>query len=85
MTDCITSLTERGQVSVPADIRRAAHLRAGQALRWEMVSEEEFRVYVTPAKAPQGIFAALGFAKAWNPSNRSTAEIMKELRSGERT
>ncbi len=79
----ITSLTERGQVSVPSDIRRAAHLRPGQTLRWEMVSKQEFRVYVTSEKEPKGIFAALGFAKAWNPARRSTNEIMAELRAGE--
>jgi bifunctional DNA-binding transcriptional regulator/antitoxin component of YhaV-PrlF toxin-antitoxin module len=83
MTDNVTSLTERGQVSVPADIRRAAHLRPGQALRWEMVSDQEFRVYVTAEKEPRGIYAALGFAKAWNPTQRSTNEIMAELRAGE--
>jgi bifunctional DNA-binding transcriptional regulator/antitoxin component of YhaV-PrlF toxin-antitoxin module len=83
MHDNITSLTERGQVSVPSGLRRAAHLRPGQALRWEMVSEQEFRVYVTSGKEPRGIFAALGFAKDWNPTRRSTNEIMAELRAGE--
>jgi bifunctional DNA-binding transcriptional regulator/antitoxin component of YhaV-PrlF toxin-antitoxin module len=83
MADNITSLTERGQVSVPSGIRRSAHLRPGQALRWEMVSEQEFRVYVTPGKEPRGIFAALGFAKGWNPTRRSTNAIMAELRAGE--
>ena len=83
MADNITSLTERGQVSVPSGIRRAAHLRTGQALRWEMVSEQELRVYVTPEKEPRGIFAALGFAKDWNPDRRSTNAIIADLRSGE--
>jgi len=83
MAGNITSLTERGQVSVPSGIRRAAHLRPGQALRWEMVSEQEFRVYVTPEKEPQGIFAALGFAKDWNPTRRTTNGIMSDLRAGE--
>jgi hypothetical protein len=48
-----------------------------------MVSEQEFRVYVTSEKERRGIFAALGFAKDWNPARRSTNEIMAELRSGE--
>ncbi|MEI6073801.1 MAG: sporulation regulator [Verrucomicrobiae bacterium] len=79
----ITSLTERGQVSVPSDIRRAAHLRPGQALRWKKVPEQEFRVYVTSEKEPEGIFAARGFANASNPARRSRNEIMAELRAGE--
>jgi len=42
----------------------------------------DMSVCVTPEIEPRGIFAALGFAKAWNPARRSTNKILAELRSG---
>ena len=41
MNGDVCTLTERGQISMPASLRRKMHLKAGQKLRWESVSETE--------------------------------------------
>lgn len=79
----LSTLTERGQVSLPASIRKAMKLSTGQALRWEQVSDRELRVYVVPPEAP-GPLAALGYARRLRPAPKTTAAWMRELRAGER-
>ena len=82
--DMITTLTERGQTSVPARFRRSAHLKPGQKLRWEQVSPTVFRVAVETAEDAPGPLAALGWARRFStaPLPR-TDEVMSELREGE--
>ena len=46
MSSQICTLTERGQVSMPAALRRQMQLKAGQRLRWESISETEVRIVV---------------------------------------
>jgi AbrB family looped-hinge helix DNA binding protein len=76
-------VTERGQVSVPASLRRAMNLRPGQKLHWEQVSEREIRVSL-PAENPPGPLAMLGHARLIrNTPPRRTADWMRELREGE--
>lgn len=78
------TLTARGQVSVPAALRKKMHLKPGQRLRWESISEREARVVVESAK-PAGPIAALGYArKLAERKPRRTAAWMQELRAGER-
>jgi bifunctional DNA-binding transcriptional regulator/antitoxin component of YhaV-PrlF toxin-antitoxin module len=79
----ISTLTERGQVSLPAALRKAMKLNPGQALRWEQISERELRVHVVPPEAP-GPLAALGYARRLRPETRTTAAWMHDLRAGER-
>jgi AbrB family looped-hinge helix DNA binding protein len=78
------TLTERGQISIPASLRKALKLHAGQRLKFTRVSDHEFRV-VADIAAPQGPLAMLGYArKLKHGPARSTREWMKELREGER-
>ena len=85
MSDNASTLTERGQVSVPASIRKAAGLRPGQTLRWELISATELRVILPAPDAPAGPFAALGFARRLRGGpRRSTDSVLRELRQGER-
>lgn len=81
----ISTLTERGQISVPAALRRKMRLEPGQRLRWEAISEREARVIVESTE-PAGPLAALGYARKniGGRKPRRTAEWMKELRAGER-
>lgn len=78
-----SSLTERGQVSVPAGIRKAMGLRPGQKLHWEQISDREMRVSVHE-EAPSGPVSVLGYARRFRkgPARRS-ADWMEELREGE--
>lgn len=78
-----STLTGRGQVSLPASLRRAMKLRPGQKLRFERVSDCEFRVFAAPAGEALGPLAVLGYARRLRATPRRTAEWMEELRAGE--
>jgi len=77
----ITVVTERGQTSIPAHLRKELGLAKGGRLAWEQVSEDEVRVRVIRAK-PDPV-AMLGFASTYR-HKRSTAAWMAELRAGEK-
>ena len=76
-------ITERGQVSIPAGLRKAMGLSPGQRLHWEQVSEREIRVSLRDEK-PTGPLSVLGYARRFrsDPARR-TADWMNELRAGE--
>jgi bifunctional DNA-binding transcriptional regulator/antitoxin component of YhaV-PrlF toxin-antitoxin module len=79
-------MTERGQVSIPAELRKEMQLVPGQTLIWERVSATECRVIVPPkTKIKPDPVAALGFAKrhGLKTLHQTTAEFMRELREGE--
>jgi bifunctional DNA-binding transcriptional regulator/antitoxin component of YhaV-PrlF toxin-antitoxin module len=83
MKHAVCTLTERGQVSFPAALRRRMRLRPGQKLRWEAVSETEARIVVEPSAAPDPE-KALGFGpKVRGGRARRTADWMREIRGGE--
>ncbi|MDI1320332.1 MAG: sporulation regulator [bacterium] len=78
-----STLTERGQISVPASLRKAMNLRPGQRLKFAPISDHEFRVF-TQNDAPPGPIAMLGYArKIRSGPSRRTKDWMKELREGE--
>lgn len=77
-----STLTERGQISLPAALRRALRLRPGQKLRFEAVSDHEFRVFTPREKIP-GPLAMLGHGRTLGIARRRTKDWMKELREGE--
>ncbi len=80
-----TVVTERGQVSIPAAIRKALGLKPGQRLVWEKLSDRECLVRVPSKKKPLGAKAMLGFAARFrSEKGRSTAEWMADLRAGEK-
>ena len=78
-----SSLTERGQVSVPAGIRKAMGLLPGQKLHWEQISDWEMRVSVQK-ETPSGPISVLGYARRFRSEPaRRTADWIRELREGE--
>ena len=77
-----TVITQRGQVSVPAAVRRKMRLTPGQKVGWQPVSEGECRMLVVDAKTPAGPLAMLGYARKFRKTRR-TADWMRELRQGE--
>jgi len=79
------TITERGQVSIPAQIRREMHLQPGQVVIFEKISEKECRLIVEPrlVRKPNPM-AALGFAQRHGLPAKTTAEWMCLLREGER-
>ena len=85
MNACTTVVTERGQVSIPAAIRKELDLKPGQPLVWEKLSDRECLVRVPRKKKPLGAKAMLGFgARFRGEKGRPTAEWMADLRAGEK-
>lgn len=81
----MTVLTERGQTSIPANIRKKAKLKIGQKLHWQQVSDTEFKVTVLPPDDVPGPLAMVGYARKLRPHDlRSTSRWIKELREGEK-
>ncbi|MFL6260800.1 MAG: AbrB/MazE/SpoVT family DNA-binding domain-containing protein [Thermoanaerobaculia bacterium] len=78
----ISVVTERGQVSIPSQLRKELSLEKGQRLLWEKTGEHEIRVTVLPEPQPRGALAMLGFAKRFRKARR-TRDWMAELREGE--
>ena len=74
-------ITERGQISLPAALRKAMHLCPGQRLRFEAVSDHEFRVFAPQPKAP-GPLSVLGYARKLDTPPRRTKDWLKEIRFG---
>lgn len=78
----VTVVTERGQVSIPAPLRRGLDLAPGRRLRWEEAAPGELRVVILPDAPPRGATAMRGFARRFRETRRSD-EWMRELREGE--
>ncbi len=86
MNDAISSLTERGQVSVPASIRRAMGLQPGQELSWRKLSEDEVRVQVLRRKKSRNPTSVIGAGKKVHQARgwpTRTDAWLKVLREGE--
>lgn len=81
--DDTTVVTERGQISIPAPLRRELALRPGTRLRWEALGPGEIRVVLVDDSPAPGARAMLGFARRFRPTRRTDA-WMRELRDGER-
>jgi AbrB family looped-hinge helix DNA binding protein len=78
-----STLTERGQISIPSSLRKAMNLRPGQRLIFTAVSDHEFRV-LKRNDAPPGPMAMLGYARRLREGPaRRTSDWMRELREGE--
>lgn len=79
-----STLTERGQISIPSALRKAMKLRPGQSFRWHRISDREMRVSMETPPAP-GPLAVLGYAKKLRSGPaRRTASWMAEFRAGEK-
>ena len=79
-----STLTERGQISVTAALRKAMKLRPGQSFRWQRISDRELRVSVEAEAAP-GPLGVLRYARKLRPGPaRRTARWMSELRAGDK-
>jgi len=87
MKGVLTTLTERGQVSMPASLRKQLHLRPGQPLMWEKVSADECRVRIVRQREVGAAKSMRGFMKRFHADSglpKTTVGWMKLLREGER-
>jgi AbrB family looped-hinge helix DNA binding protein len=79
-----TTITERGQVSIPAELRREMKLEPGQTVIWERMSPTECRLFIEPKPTVKSDpIAAIGFAKRHGLPEGATAQWMKTLREGD--
>jgi len=84
MASTVTTLTERGQVSMPAALRVKLGLQPGQRLMWKIVSENEFRVVVVRKPSARSGHSMRGFMKRYQTDMpETTSEWMDLLRKGE--
>jgi AbrB family looped-hinge helix DNA binding protein len=83
MKTLVTTVTERGQVSIPAPVRRRMKLAPGRRLLWEQLSPTECRVRVSDDARPAGAVAMLGYAARFR-KRRPTSAWIAEIRGGER-
>ena len=78
----VTTIAERGQISLPADFRAELGLQPGQKLLWSTTEDRALRLTVCEPPKRKGAMAMLGYAKTFRET-MSTAEWMKLLREGE--
>jgi len=81
MKTLVTCVTERGQISIPAEIRTRLNWEPGKRLLWAVAGDE---CRLRPSAPPKrgNIRAMVGYAATFRKT-RTTAEWMKELREGE--
>jgi bifunctional DNA-binding transcriptional regulator/antitoxin component of YhaV-PrlF toxin-antitoxin module len=78
-----TTVTDRGQTTIPARLRHQHHVEAGTQLVWDPIGPDEFRVRIErkPGRTPDPL-AMLGYARNFREV-RATADWMRDLREGE--
>jgi len=79
----ITTVTERGQISIPASVRARAGWKPGTKLIWEFSGDNTVQLSVRDSHPAKSCHEARGFARNFRQT-RKTSEWMKELREGER-
>ena len=82
MKTTVTTVTNRGQISIPGGIRRSLGLTAGSRLCWERVTDTECRVFVQTQRERVGAKTMMGYARSFRPLRR-TQDWMAELREGD--
>lgn len=80
MSELITTLTDRGQVSIPAKIRENLGIKPGTKLCWQEVSDHECRLLIR--EEGPGAESMRGYAASFRKA-RPTKDWMRELREGE--
>lgn len=78
----VCTLTERGQISIPADFRAELGLKPGDKLLWSASGDKALLVTTVEAPKRKSFKSAIGYAKTFRKT-MSTAEWMKILREGE--
>lgn len=67
----VTKISDRGQVSVPADVRAALRIVPGGSICWEVVGDGSARVTPKRAVERKGAAALIGFAKSFRKTRRT--------------
>ncbi len=78
----VCTLTERGQISIPADFRAELGLKPGDKLLWRTSGDKALLITAVEVPKRKSFKSAIGYAKTFRET-MSTAEWMKILREGE--
>ena len=79
-----TTISGRGQVTIPAQLRREMCLQPGQTVLWKRVSTTECRLVVLPTgQIGPDPLAALGFALQYGLEEGRSDALLQEFRAGE--
>ena len=66
-----TKVSDRGQVSVPADIRAALGIEPGTVLEWELSTEGSARVSVARKRLARNAVSLVGFVRKYRKPRRT--------------
>ena len=83
MKTLATIVTDRGQVSIPTEIRKRMNLVSGTRVVWTLEPDGTCVVSSAPRPKPVGARAMLGYAATFCDNRKTTADWMAELREGE--
>ena len=74
----VTSVTSKGQVTIPKALRQQLGLRQGSKVEFSLVGDHvELRVRSTPVEVPDGGFGMLKTQRAAVPVDFDPAELLK--------
>jgi AbrB family looped-hinge helix DNA binding protein len=73
-----TSVTSKGQVTIPKSVRQRLGIRQGSKIEFSLVGEHvEMRVLSTPAEAPVSGFGMLKSKRMAVPADFDPASLLK--------
>lgn len=79
----ITSVTSKGQVTIPKPLRQQLGLRQGSKVEFVLVGERvEMRVVSTPAQLPASGFGMLKSKRATVPADFDPAALLAKGKEG---
>lgn len=74
----ITSITSKGQVTIPKALRQQLGLRQGSKVEFSLVGDHvEMRVRSTPTEVPSSGFGMLKSRRAAVPADFDPADLLK--------
>jgi AbrB family looped-hinge helix DNA binding protein len=74
----VTSVTSKGQVTIPKEIRRHLGIRAGSRIEFVLVGDHvELRVHSTPREVPESGFGMLKTRRVAVPADLDPATLFK--------
>lgn len=81
----ITSVTSKGQVTIPKPLRQQLGLRQGSKVEFVMVGDHvEMRIVSTPADVPASGFGMLRSRRAAVPADFDPARLLARGKAGRR-
>lgn len=76
--EVITSVTSKGQVTIPLKLRKQLGIRAGSKVTFQWVNDHlEIRVKSTPTEVPSSGFGMLKSKRKAVPANFDPATLLK--------